>query len=106
MTSDSPTLSTDRTPAAPPGPTPAGEVEQRRLQGLMQQAREIPGYLDRDPVQAVAIMAALGTSVFLVEELRPHLSQLSTLMSAHGCFAPPFSPSLFFSVDATRWWTP
>ena len=25
-------------------------------------------------------------------------------MSTHGCFAPPFPPSLFFPIDATRWW--
>jgi hypothetical protein len=76
-------------------PTPTGEVEQRRLQGLMQQAREIPSYLDRDPAQAVAIMAALGSSVLLVEELRPHLSQLGTLMSA------PLDAPLFGTDDAS-----
>ena len=27
-------------------------------------------------------------------------------MSTHGCFAPPFSPSFFFLVVATRWWIP
>ena len=27
-------------------------------------------------------------------------------MSTHGCFAPPFPPSFFFLVVATRWWSP
>ena len=27
-------------------------------------------------------------------------------MSTHGCFASPFSPSFFFLVIATRWWSP
>src|SRR4051794_31065557 len=27
-------------------------------------------------------------------------------MSTHGCLAPPFPPSFFFLVDATRWWSP
>ena len=27
-------------------------------------------------------------------------------MSTHGCFVPPFPPSFFFLVVATRWWIP
>jgi hypothetical protein len=38
-------------------PTAAGEAERRRLEEKMQQAREIPRYLDRDPAQAVALAA-------------------------------------------------
>ena len=26
-------------------------------------------------------------------------------MNTHGCVATPFPPSIFFPVDATRWWT-
>jgi hypothetical protein len=61
-------------------PTPAGESEQGRLRELMLQARDIPAFLDRDPVQAVALVAALGAAILLVPELRPHLAQLSSLM--------------------------
>lgn len=63
-------------------PTPAGEAEQSRLQGLMRQAREIPDLLGRNPAQAAALFAALGASVLLIEELRPYLPQLAELMKS------------------------
>jgi hypothetical protein len=60
--------------------TPAGEIERIRLEGLMQEARSIPDFLDRDPAQAVAMIAALGAAILLVEELRPHYQALSQAM--------------------------
>jgi hypothetical protein len=56
--------------------TPAGEAEKTRIQGLMQDARSIPSYLDHDPSQAAALVAALGAAILLVEELRPHYQAL------------------------------
>jgi uncharacterized membrane protein YgcG len=56
--------------------TPAGEAEKLRIQELMQDARSIPSYLDRDPAQAAALVAALGAAILLVEELRPHYQAL------------------------------
>jgi len=56
--------------------TPAGESEKLRIEGLMQDARSIPNYLDRDPAQAAALVAALGAAILLVEELRPHYQAL------------------------------
>jgi hypothetical protein len=60
--------------------TPAGEVEKTRLEGLLKDARSIPNYLDRDPVQAAALVAALGSAMLLVEELRPHYQAIAAAM--------------------------
>jgi hypothetical protein len=64
--------------------TPAGEAEKARIDGLMQDARAIPSYLDRDPVQAAALVAALGGAILLVEELRPHYQALGLALRDQG----------------------
>jgi hypothetical protein len=56
--------------------TPAGEAEKARLQELMQEASAIPQQLERDPAQAVALVAVLGGAILLVEGLRPHYAAL------------------------------
>jgi hypothetical protein len=63
--------------------TAAGDAEKARLDGLMQQARAIPRYLDRDPAQAAALIAALGGALLLVDELRPHFQALGVAMRDH-----------------------
>ncbi len=62
--------------------TPAGEAERRRLEGAMHEARSIPALLDRDPAAAVALAAATGTAILLVDELKPHYRRLSEAMRA------------------------
>ena len=66
-------------------PTAAGEAERRRLQSLLDRAASIPEYLDRDPAQAVALAAALGSAILLLEPLRPHLDHLARLMRQRRC---------------------
>jgi hypothetical protein len=60
--------------------TPAGDSEKIRLEGLMHSAASIPDYLDRDPAQAAALIAALGGAIILVETLRPHYQAIAVAM--------------------------
>ena len=60
--------------------TPAGDSEKIRLEGLMRDAVAIPDFLDRDPVQAAALIAALGGAIILVESLRPHYQAIAAAM--------------------------
>ena len=64
--------------------TPAGEDEKARLRGLLVEAREIPRYLDRDPKQAVALIAALGGAILLADELRPHYQAIAAALRPPG----------------------
>ena len=74
--------------------TPAGESEKIKLEGLMRDARSIPDYLDRDPAQAAALVAALGGAILLVEELRPHYRALGLALRDRDTGG---------YVDATSW---
>lgn len=60
--------------------TQAGEAEKARLDGLLLEASQIPGYLDRDPAQATALVAALGGAILLADELRPHYQAIGQAM--------------------------
>jgi hypothetical protein len=60
--------------------TPAGDSEKIRLEGLMRDAVAIPDFLDRDPAQAAALIAALGGAIVLVEALRPHYQAIAAAM--------------------------
>jgi hypothetical protein len=64
--------------------TPAGETEKIKLEGLMHDAASIPDYLDRDPAQAAALIAALGGAIILVEALRPHYQAIAAAMRPYG----------------------
>ncbi|HTQ35260.1 MAG TPA: hypothetical protein VMI30_13920 [Stellaceae bacterium] len=64
--------------------TPTGGAEKTRLDDAMREARSIPQYLDSDPAQAAALIAALGAAILLVEELRPHYQALAAAMRTHG----------------------
>jgi hypothetical protein len=46
----------------------------------MRGAASIPDYLDRDPAQAAALIAALGGAIILVEALRPHYQAIAAAM--------------------------
>jgi hypothetical protein len=74
--------------------TPAGEVEKIRIERLMRDARSIPTYLDRDPAQAAALVAALGGAIVLVEELRPHYGALARALRDRDTGA---------SIDGSSW---
>ena len=60
--------------------TPAGDSEKIRLEGLMRDAVAIPDFVDRDPAQAAALIAALGGAIILVEALRPHYQAIAAAM--------------------------
>jgi hypothetical protein len=64
--------------------TPAGEAEAARLEAAMREARAIPDWLDRDPAQAVALAAAAGSAILMMDELRPHFQQLGKAMRPPG----------------------
>ena len=72
-------------------PTSAGEEERRRLSEAMRAARSIPDFLDRDPAQAVALAAAAGSSVLLVDELKPHYGRLAEALRASQYRLPDLS---------------
>ncbi|HWD59279.1 MAG TPA: hypothetical protein VG308_13415 [Stellaceae bacterium] len=57
--------------------TSAGDAEKARIEGAMQEARAIPRYLDRDPVQVAALVAAAGSAIFLVDELQSHYQSIA-----------------------------
>ncbi len=57
--------------------TPAGEQALAELETLLARAREIPGMLERDSGQALALALSLGGAVLLLDELRPHYAVLS-----------------------------
>jgi hypothetical protein len=61
--------------------TAAGDVERIRLQNALHEAKTIPRFLDKDPAQIVALVAAAGNAILLVEELRPFYDQLSRKLS-------------------------
>jgi hypothetical protein len=65
-------------------PTPEGERERARLRDLLDEARHIPAYLASNPAQALALVAALGSAVLLVEELRPHLAEFGRALAPAG----------------------
>jgi len=61
--------------------TAAGEVEKIRLENVMRDAATIPRYLDSDPAKVAALVLAAGSTIVLIEELRPFYSQLSRALS-------------------------
>ena len=61
--------------------TPAGEDEQARLRDLIREARAVvPSLLDSDPAKAASLIAALGSTFLLLEELKPHYPALEKAM--------------------------
>ena len=66
------------------GRTATGEAERERLERAIRDAREIPRFLDRDPVQAAALAAALGGAILLIDELRPHYEALAAAVRRYA----------------------
>ena len=66
--------------------TAAGEAEKIRLENAMREARTIPQFLDCDLAQAVALAAAPGGALLLVEELQPHYRAIAEAMRQRGDF--------------------
>ncbi|HXO03607.1 MAG TPA: hypothetical protein VN900_16210 [Stellaceae bacterium] len=64
--------------------TPAGDAEKIRLENAIQEAKTIPRYLDSDPAQVAAMVAAVGGAIFLVDELQPHYQGISKAMRDQG----------------------
>ncbi len=60
--------------------TPAGAAQQSRIQSDIERARTIPALLRSNPAEAAAIALAVGSTILLVEELRPYYRQLSQAM--------------------------
>lgn len=57
--------------------TSAGEKVRQELVAHLEQARRLPEVLDRDPTHAAALLATLGGSILLVDELKPHYGRLA-----------------------------
>lgn len=64
--------------------TPAGIAERDRIERDIRSARTIPALLGSAPAEAAAIALAVGGTLLLVEELRPHYRQLSQAMRPPG----------------------
>ncbi len=62
--------------------TPAGDAEESRIAGDIARARAIPELLHSRPAEAAAIILAVGTTILLVGELRPHYRQICEVMRA------------------------
>jgi len=81
--------------------TPAGEAEKIRLENAMREARTIPQFLDRNPAQAAALVAAAGSAVLLVDELKPFYSAISRRLTPSGGSSFVFADAGGFSgVDS------
>jgi hypothetical protein len=64
--------------------TLAGDAEESRIAGDIARARTIPELLHSKPAEAAAIVLAVGSTILLVSELRPHYRQISEVMRAHA----------------------
>jgi hypothetical protein len=62
--------------------TPAGDAEESRIAADIARARTIPELLHSRPSEAAAIILAVGSTILLVNELRPHYRQISEVMRA------------------------
>jgi hypothetical protein len=64
--------------------TPTGDIEKARLETAMQEARSIPKYLDSDPAEVAALVAAVGGAIFIIDELQPHYQGIAKAMRSQG----------------------
>lgn len=63
--------------------TPAGKALATHIKAKFEDARRIPGFLDKSPAQAAALAASLGGLILLLPELRPYLDDIATAMREH-----------------------
>lgn len=75
--------------------TDSGRNEEEKLKSLFEKAKNIPAFIDSDPAQVVALAASLGTNIFIINELRPYLSQIFPLFVKNST-----STDSIFSIDA------
>ncbi|HEY0602096.1 MAG TPA: GPP34 family phosphoprotein, partial [Herpetosiphonaceae bacterium] len=75
-------------------PTAAGEALRQEITGHLNQARTLPTLVDHDPATAAALIATLGATVLLVDELKPHYGRISQALNVSqggdSVFAGPF----------------
>ena len=64
-------------------PTPAGATERAQIERRVAEARKLPHLLGVDPAQAATLALALGGTLLLVAELRPHYQSLGDAMRRH-----------------------
>jgi hypothetical protein len=64
--------------------TAAGEATRARIEAAMHAARAIPQCLDSDLAQAVALAAAAGSAILMVDGLRPYYRKLAEAMRDRG----------------------
>ncbi len=62
--------------------TQAGDAEESRIASDIARARTIPELLHSNPAEAAAIILAVGSTILLVSELRPHYRKISEVMRA------------------------
>lgn len=83
--------------------TPAGESVLQQLQARLAQARGIPSMLDTNPAEVVALVAGLGSTLLLADELRPHFARISqTLRSQPTGDGDVYTTSTLFEDDQDR----
>ncbi len=59
--------------------TPAGTTARDEIKRKIESAWRLPNLLHSDPQEAALIMAAAGTSLLLVQELRPHYRRMGEI---------------------------
>lgn len=61
-------------------PTATGETLRQQVAANLEQAKALPEVVERDPLQAAALVATLGSGILLVDELKPHYSRLAQVL--------------------------
>jgi hypothetical protein len=71
--------------------TTAGDREESRIASDIARARTIPELLRSNPAEVAAIILAVGGTILLVNELRPHYRQISDVMRSQMATDSPDS---------------
>jgi hypothetical protein len=88
--------------------TPAGAAALHQIEQQIAQARAIPAFLDSDPEQAAVLALTLGSTLLLVDEIKPYYARLSAALQQRGAeavdggdvAASDFGASFGFDLDA------
>jgi len=81
----------------------AGAAEQERIEHDIARARTIPALLKSDPAEAAALALAVGGTLLLVEELRPHYRQLVEAMRAQTVSSAHFDDGGSWPAGDPHW---